>query len=171
MALNIITYPNQGLRQKSKKVEISEITQKEFQRFLHDFVKTMKAKDGIGLAAPQVGRHVRIIAVNTKNDPIVLINPRIIKKSWKKNEAEEGCLSLPGIFGMVKRKNIIKVVCHDKAGKKLEFKAKGLFARVILHETDHLDGILFIDKVKKITKGAELLKIPNPKSQNSNKSQ
>jgi peptide deformylase len=156
--LNIITYPNPQLRQKSKNLKTDQISQKEFQNFLRDFVKTMQVKDGIGLAAPQVGQSIRVIAVSTKNGSLILINPKIISKSWRRNLAEEGCLSFPNIFGLVKRRNKIKVFGYDKNGKQIKLKCEGLFARVIQHEIDHLDGILFIDKLKKITKGAELLK-------------
>jgi len=158
MILNIINYPNPELRQKAKNVETAKISQKEFQNFLRDFVKTMQVKDGIGLAAPQVGQSIRVIAVSTENDAMILINPKIIGKSWRKNLAEEGCLSFPNIYGLVKRHNKIKVFGYDKNGKKINLKCEGLFARVIQHEINHLDGILFIDKMKKITKGAELLK-------------
>jgi peptide deformylase len=158
MILNIITYPNNFLRQKSKNVDMAEIKQNEFQKFIQDLVKTMRMKDGIGLAAPQVSQSIRVIAVSTENGALILINPKIIGKSWRKNLAEEGCLSFPNIFGMVKRHNKIKVIGYDKNGKQIKLKCEGLFARVIQHEINHLDGILFIDKAKKITKVAELLK-------------
>ena len=156
--LNILKHPNPALRKKSKEVSASDNKNPEIQKFIKALTHTMVVRDGIGLAAPQVDKLTRIIAVNTKEGPLVLINPKILRKSWKKNEGEEGCLSLPGIFGLVRRNSKIKVCFYDKTGKKIILKADGLFARVIQHEYDHLEGVLFIDKTKKFTKGAELLK-------------
>lgn len=156
--LNILKHPNPALRQKSKEVSVSDIKKPEIQKFIKALTHTMVVKDGIGLSAPQVGKLMRIIAINKKEGSFVLINPKIVRKSWKKNEGEEGCLSLPGIFGLVKRNSKIKVCFYDKTGEKIILKTDGLFARVIQHEFDHLEGVLFIDKTKKITKGAELLK-------------
>jgi peptide deformylase len=115
-------------------------------------MKTMKEKDGVGLAAPQVGQNIRLIAVNTKDGVACMINPKITKKSWAKEWSEEGCLSVPGVYGQVKRHKKINCVYLDKNGAKIKIQAEGLMAVVIQHETDHLDGILFIDKAKKLKK-------------------
>jgi len=148
--LPILTKPSPILRQKSKEIKKDELKNKEFQIFCDDMIKTMKEKDGIGLASPQVGKSIRLIVVNEKDGPICMINPRVIKKSLLKEWDEEGCLSVPGVYGEVKRCK--KIICEytDRSGDKTKINAEGLLARVILHEIDHLDGILFIDKAKNI---------------------
>ena len=148
--LPIITTPSPILRQKSKELDMKKLKEEKFQIFCDDMVKTMKEKDGMGLAAPQVGENIRVIIVNKKGGPICMINPKVIKKSLRKEWDEEGCLSVPGVYGEVKRCK--KVTCEyiDKKENKTKLEGEGLLARVILHEIDHLDGILFIDKAKKI---------------------
>lgn len=148
--LKIITNPNPILRKKSKKLSAEEIKSKEMQKLCADMAKTMLAKDGVGLAAPQVGKNIRLCVINTKNGVQCLINPKITKKSWAKEWGEEGCLSFPGLFGEVRRHK--KIICEyvDKNKKIIKLEADGLLARVIQHETDHLDGVLFIDKAKNL---------------------
>lgn len=114
-------------------------------------IKTMKAKDGIGLSAPQIGYNIRLITINTQNGVLIMTNPKITRNSWKKEWFEEGCLSVPGIYGKVKRHKKLNCIYIDKKGQKKKISAKGLLAFVIQHETDHLDGILFIDKAKEIS--------------------
>lgn len=150
--LNIVTVPNKKLRECSTEINLPTISSKEFQRFIEDMKFTMVEKDGVGLAAPQVGKNIRMVIVNTKNGPTCVINPLIIKKSFLKEWGEEGCLSVPSIFGDVKRHKNIKCIYYDENGKKVEITASGLMARVFQHEIDHLDGILFIDKAKNIKK-------------------
>lgn len=149
--LTIITLPHPTLRKKAADVPLGEI--KNLQSFIRDMEKTMIARDGLGLAANQVNVLKRIIVINTKDGPLALINPRLTRKSFKKEVAEEGCLSIPGVFGLVKRHYSLRVSASTKKGKKIEIKAKGLFARVLQHEVDHINGVLFIDRTKKITKG------------------
>ena len=146
----ILTDHNPVLRKKSKKLSAEEIKSKEIKKFCADMVKTIAGKDGVGLAAPQVGKNIRLCVVNTKNGEIYLINPKIIKKSWAKEWGEEGCLSFPGLFGEVRRHK--KIICKflDREGKENIVQADGLLARVIQHETDHLDGILFVDKARNL---------------------
>ena len=115
----------------------------------------MLKEDGIGIAAPQVAKSIQMIVVNHKDGPLVLINPKVKSKSMRIEIAEEGCLSVPGIFGLVKRSKKAKVEALDKDGKNVEIKAEGILARVLLHEIDHLKGILFIDKVIKKTRDPE----------------
>jgi peptide deformylase len=112
----------------------------------------MIQEDGIGIAAPQVGESIRLVIINQKDKPLIMINPRIITKSIRTEIAEEGCLSVPGVFGMVKRAKKIKATALDASGKQYVLKAEGLLARVIQHEVDHLNGILFIDKMIKKTR-------------------
>ncbi len=150
--LNIIINPNPILRRKSKPFASAEIKSRHWQDFARNLAKTMVAKDGVGLAAPQVGKNKRLIAVNTKEGVMVMFNPRLKKKSWRQEWGSEGCLSVPGVFGQVKRSR--KIICEyqDQSGHKQILTANGLLARVIQHEIDHLDGILFIDKAKEIKK-------------------
>ena len=153
--LNIITNPHPTLRKRAMEIPPEEIP--KLANFIKNMKKTMLVKDGIGLAANQVDVVKRIIVVNTKNGPMALINPRLSGKSFKKVESEEGCLSVPGVYGIVKRH--YKVTCdgHTEDGQTVRIKAQGLLARVFQHEVDHLDGVLFTDRAKKVTKG----KIPD----------
>lgn len=148
--LKIITHPNPLLREKSAEVAKGKVNSFQIKEFCLDVAKTMLAKEGIGLAAPQVGKNIRVIAVNTKDGVVSMINPKITRKSLLKEWGEEGCLSVPGVFGQVKRHKKITCEYFDLSAKKIKLKAEGLLARVIQHETDHLDGVLFIDKAKNI---------------------
>ena len=116
-------------------------------------IATMLAKDGVGLAAPQVGVNERVVILNFqlggKNfKPIALVNPEIADASVETVTAEEGCLSLPGIFGKVKRWKTATVKFQDEDGNPRALELDGLNSRAIQHEIDHLDGILFIDKIE-----------------------
>lgn len=152
----IILYPSKILRQKS--ISIKEFHTKELDILVKNMSDTLLESKGAGLAAPQIGKNIQLIAINTKEGIVTLFNPIIIKKSWKKNIDEEGCLSVPGIFGLVKRSNAIIVKAQDIDGKKTTLNANGLISRVLQHEIDHLNGILFIDRVLKITQGEENIK-------------
>lgn len=145
----ILTAPDKRLRMRSKTISLEEIKSEKMQRLIFDLVETMVKKDGIGLAAPQIGELIRIVAVQNGENAIVLVNPKICGKSFGKVVMEEGCLSVPGVFGNVKRPKSIRVKAFSRKGKVLDFKADSIFARVIQHEVDHLDGILFIDKLQK----------------------
>ncbi len=146
---DIITNPNPILRKKSLLIEESEIRGKKMQEFCQDMIKAMIKKDGVGLAAPQVGVNSRLVVVTINGKPICMINPKITKKSWARAWNEEGCLSVPGIYGQVQRNKKINCIYTDPEGKNKKVIAKNLDARIIQHEIDHLDGILFIDKTKK----------------------
>jgi len=150
MLKEILIHPNKLLHQISEPVKTSSISSKKFQKLIVDMAETMIKKDGVGLAAPQIGENIRVIVVNTKDGVLALINPEIKKKSWRQETDEEGCLSVPGVYGYVKRPYQIEVSGYTKTGEKIDLKAKGLLARVCQHEIDHLDGILFIDKAKRI---------------------
>ncbi|MGM0500102.1 MAG: peptide deformylase [Bacillota bacterium] len=135
------------LRIKAKKIE--EVTKKT-NDLIDNMFETMYAEDGIGLAAPQIGISKRIAVVDIREDnKIVLINPEIIAEEGKAI-MEEGCLSIPGETGDVIRSQNIKVKSLDRKGNEIEFEAEGYEARAIQHEIDHLNGILFIDKVVKM---------------------
>ncbi len=129
------------LREETKPVPT--ITE-DLRRLVDDMFETMRAAQGIGLAAPQVGRLERVAVVDVDNDPIVLINPEIIGQSGSER-AEEGCLSIPDIYGDVDRSALVTIRATDLEGKTFEREAKELLARAFQHEIDHLHGKLFID--------------------------
>jgi peptide deformylase len=150
--LNIVLYPDPRLREKSEAVDESKITDKEFQNWLEDMAATMAAKDGAGLAAPQIGKNLRVVCLGHRGQPIFLINPIITKKSWGTATEDEGCLSVLNqggeiVFGKVARHKRVTCSFTDKEGKKRKIQADGMLARAIQHEIDHLDGILFIDRM------------------------
>ena len=142
------------LRQKAKPIEKID---DELLDFAADLTYTMYEKDGIGLAAPQVGKSIRMFVVDpfwggeeeNKKKPYVLINPKFISFE-DEDEAEEGCLSIPGIFEKVVRAKKVVLEAMNLKGQILKYEVSDLFARVIQHENDHLNGILFIDKIPKL---------------------
>lgn len=154
--LKIITQPNQILRKKSAVISLKKITGpptpagRELKSLIASMAKTMIKTDGVGLAAPQIGRNIRLAVINSKDGIFCLINPKITKKSWARELAQEGCLSIPGIFGKVKRHKKISLTYFGRDGKKTKLTAEGIMARVIQHEIDHLDGILFIDRAVEV---------------------
>lgn len=154
--LKIITLPNEILRKRSKEIDRELILSDKIKKLIAEMLVIMKTADGVGLAAPQVGESIRLCVINQtadeanlKND-LVLINPVWKKLSIKKDVMEEGCLSVPKTYGKVKRYVKIKVEALDERGETISFTASGLLARVIQHEVDHLDGVLFIDKAKDV---------------------
>jgi peptide deformylase len=148
------------LRAKALPIPRSEITSAPVQALIDDMFETMAEYAGIGLAAPQVHHSVRLFvaglrsgdaAVPMTNDQdmpfVVLINPEITPDGPETEEGWEGCLSIPDIRGKVPRAGRIRVRAFDRKGKRIEITAEGLPARVIQHETDHLDGVLFFDRM------------------------
>ncbi len=138
------------LRQKGQ--EVSELND-EILKFITDLTHTMYEEDGVGLAAPQTGRSLRIFVVDPywyreghKRNPLVLINPKFLEFSGESQE-EEGCLSLPGIYGKVTRAENVVIEALNEKFEPIKYEAEGIFARSLQHEYDHLDGILFIDKI------------------------
>lgn len=120
----------------------------ELELLCKEMFEAMHHDRGIGLAAPQVGVPKRIFITEVDGDrQRVFINPEIIMTSLEESEYEEGCLSFPGLYFMVKRPATVKVQARDERGKVFSLEAEGLLARVILHENDHLDGKLFIDRI------------------------
>jgi peptide deformylase len=146
--LKIITIPNPILRQKAKR--ITNALDPKIQKLIPQMTEIM-LKEGVGLAAPQVGESIRLIIIKYKDNSIAMINPRIIMKSILKEWGEEGCLSVPGKYGEVKRSKKLTVRYIDENGKNKVLTANGFLARIIQHETDHLDGVLFIDKARNVT--------------------
>ena len=131
------------LRKKSREVEnIND----RIKLLLEDMVETMYENNGVGLAAPQVGVLRRVIVVDVGDGPIKLINPEILEKKGESLDAE-GCLSVPNEFGNVLRPEYVKVEYLNEEGEKKLIEGEGLLARALCHEIDHLNGILFTDKV------------------------
>ena len=129
--------------------EVEEIDD-ELRRLASDMFDTMYASEGVGLAAPQVGVTKRLIVVDPREEdvtPRALVNPRIVEASDETERAEEGCLSMPGLREVVERQAGVVVEAEDLDGETIRLDADGLHARVLLHEIDHLDGILFLDRV------------------------
>ncbi len=146
MKLKLIYEGNPILRQTSKPVE--NIT-KSIKKLVADMFETMYADNGIGLAGPQIAKKKRVIIIDLqskKSIPIALINPEIIS-SRGETESEEGCLSCPGLTAVVKRAADVVAQGYDVNGNLIEIKAEGLLAIAIQHEIDHLNGILFIDRL------------------------
>jgi peptide deformylase len=134
------------LRKKSR--EVSEITPR-IKTLLDDMVETMRAANGCGLAAVQVGVLRRIVVIETDEGLFEFINPVITRKSGTQ-EGAEGCLSLPGKWGMTKRPQCVTVEALDRNGNKIEVTGFDLLAKAMCHEIDHLDGILYTDKVTRM---------------------
>ncbi len=153
--LNIITIPDPKLRQRSTPVPSTQITQTDFQDFIDELIGMMKTADGIGIAAVQVARLIRVFVVDTQDGPEVFINPKILWRSFGSEVGEEGCLSIPGVYGLVKRPKSLILIYTDRTGKSRRLRAKGLLARVICHENDHINGLLFTDKMIKQTAGQD----------------
>ena len=142
------------LRRKARAVEKHELRSAAMQQLIDDMIETMHEYSGIGLAAPQVHEGVRMFVAhldpNGRGDgePTAVINPEITVVGDRTIEGWEGCLSIPDIRGMVPRAFGIKVAALDREGRRIEFTAQDFPARVIQHETDHLDGILFFDRMR-----------------------
>ncbi|MEA4826114.1 MAG: peptide deformylase [Clostridium sp.] len=144
MALrNIRTEEDEILRKKSRKVD--EINDRIL-TLIEDMKETMYAADGVGLAAPQIGILKRIVVIDVGNGPITLINPEIMSVEGSQIDYE-GCLSIPGEQGKVERPFKVKVKALNEENKEIEIEGEELLARALCHEIDHLNGILFIDKV------------------------
>lgn len=166
--LEIIKFPDTFLKGKSK--EVAEVTE-ELKTLIEDMRVTMYEDKGIGLAAPQVGHHKRLIVMDVPDDEVegeeytykkgdnfhAFINPVIIEKSGE-IKFDEGCLSFPGFTAEVTRASEVTLKAMNKEGKEVEIKAEGLFAICIQHEIDHLDGMLFIDRLSRLKKASLIRK-------------
>ncbi|OGH88592.1 MAG: peptide deformylase [Candidatus Magasanikbacteria bacterium RIFOXYC2_FULL_42_28] len=155
MILPVLTEPNKILRRVGDKLTMADLTTPKMKKFITDLTETMYAKDGVGIASPQVGNSIQlcVIAKNftpDKKRDLVLVNPAWKKTTTKTAWDMEGCLSVPGIYGEVKRYTEIKVTALSETGAPLQFKANKFFCRIIQHEVDHLNGILFIDKARNL---------------------
>jgi peptide deformylase len=146
MAVRAIRFlPDPVLRQKAKKVAKID---KSVHELIEDMIETMRAAAGVGLAAPQVGVPLRIAVIEIPGDEvIVLINPEIIEKQGE-CLLQEGCLSVPGYQGEIKRSVQVKVKARDRQGRRVRLKGEQLLAQALEHEIDHLNGILYVDRVE-----------------------
>ena len=150
--LDILVYPAPELKKKSLPVE--ELSE-DLECLLDDMTETLRDADGVGLAAPQVGRNIRVLIVDVplpeseEREFYELINPEIVySKGFQMGE--EGCLSVPGFFANIRRKNHVRVSALDREGKPFTIDADGMLSRVLQHEIDHLDGILFFDRLRQL---------------------
>jgi peptide deformylase len=140
----VVKIPAEVLRQVAP--DVGKITKKTL-LLIDDMMRIMRKANGVGLAAPQVGILQRVIVIHPESmKPTALINPRIVLAEGEQ-VGQEGCLSIPGLYGDVKRAAYVEVEALDRRGRELTYELEGMPARIAQHEIDHLDGILFIDKV------------------------
>lgn len=143
--LSIRLVPDPLLRQKAKRVRNMDGS---IERLIDDMLETMPAVSGAGLAAPQVGVSLRVAVIGMPDEePIVLINPEVVKRSGERLVVE-GCLSIPGYRGEIKRSASITVKGHNREWKEIRLKATELLAQALEHEIDHLNGVLYIDHLE-----------------------
>ena len=150
--LEVIKNPAKILNEKTKEVEVID---ESIIQLLDDLYDTMVEHDGVGIAAPQVNVDLRVAIVELGEDILEMINPIVIET---RGEAEdvEGCLSFPDLFGLVKRPTYVKIEASDREGRIYELEAEDFEARCILHEIDHLDGVLFDSKITRVLTPEEL---------------
>jgi len=147
----IIKMDNPVLHQKAKKVKKIDDS---IQKLIDNMIETMHDIEGIGLAAPQVGVPLQVVVIQLpdEEDVITLINPEVVKISEETEMMMEGCLSLPGYNADVKRSTSITVKARDRQCKPIRIKGEGLLAQVLQHETDHINGIVFVDHLESMDK-------------------
>ncbi|MFA7209191.1 MAG: peptide deformylase [Parcubacteria group bacterium] len=159
--LEIVKYPDPILLKKAALIDVTKkplAGQAAIQNLITDMLETMEINSGVGLAAPQVGKSVRLCVIRVDDETYILINPRITFKSYLKEVWEEGCLSFPGKFIPVKRHKKVRVKALDENGEEITIKAEGLLSRALQHEIDHLDGKLYIEKEAKLRKKSKIAK-------------
>jgi peptide deformylase len=140
----IVKIPANVLRQKAEPV--TKVGKRQ-SLLIDDMIRMMKLANGVGLAAPQVGVSTRILVMAPEGiRPMAMINPVVLKAEGEQ-VGQEGCLSIPGLYGDVMRPDYVEIEAFDRKGRCFTYELEGIHARVALHEIDHLDGILFIDKV------------------------
>lgn len=156
MIRDVLHNPNPELRIVSQPVAPERILSTESQKLIKDLLETMVKENGVGIAAPQIGVHERVIIAETDEGPRAFFNPEITERSFKMVEGEEGCLSVPGTWGFVKRHRSVSVTALNEKGETVTVKAEGLLSIIFQHEIDHLDGVLFIDRAEEISKAPNL---------------
>lgn len=148
--LRIYTSEEPEIRTVSREVDLASLDTPEMKEFIEDLKEAMIRYNGIGIAAPQVGHNIRMFAVlkdyTDTPDHLVLVNPRLVSESKKTRVLDQGCLSVNGLTGPVERPSKIRMKAFLPDGSPVDIKAKGMFAQILQHELDHLDGVLFIDK-------------------------
>jgi len=154
--MEIVTIENKKaakiLRKKTSNFDFSEYSKSDLRKLLQVMKQTMREADGIGLSANQVGLDLNFFVAEVNGKFYSIFNPKIEKRSSETEETKEGCLSVPATYGIVRRSEKVTLSGFDINGKKIKIKAWGLLARVFQHETDHLNGGLFIDKAKNAQK-------------------
>ena len=144
--MKIRTLPDPVLRRKAKRVATIDGS---IQKLIDDMIDTLRAVHGAGLAAPQIGVSLRIAVIEIPGkEVIILINPEIIKRQGER-VVEEGCLSVPGYYGEIKRSKVVKVKAQDRSGKEFRLRREGLLAHALEHEIDHLNGVLYVDHIER----------------------
>jgi peptide deformylase len=155
--LQIVTLPDEVLRKKTRPVTKFD---DDLQTLIDDMIETMRVANGVGLAAPQIGQSLQLAVIETlpkadengedipdSRELFVIVNPRIVWESRDVIDGIEGCLSIPGYVGEVERAYAVRVRAQDHRGKPLKLRLKGWTARIFQHEIDHLNGVLYIDKL------------------------
>jgi len=165
--LKVARLGNPVVRQTAREVDPREISSADFQRLLDDMVETMREYDGVGLAAPQVHVPKRVAVLEVTDHPryphieriplTFLINPVVVPVGEETEEDWEGCLSIPELRGKVPRFKAVRVSALGRQGEKLEFVARNFHARVIQHEVDHLNGMVYLDRMKDLRSLSYLL--------------
>lgn len=159
--LKVAQLGNPILRDQSSEVSLEQIEGRVFQQLVDDMVSTMREYDGVGIAAPQVHVGLRVLAMEVQANlrypseaqyPLtVLVNPVLIKRGTEMVDGWEGCLSIPGLRGLVPRHYTVNVKALDRTGKDIELHLEGFPARIVQHEIDHLDGKVFLDRMQDLT--------------------
>jgi len=154
LLMEITKIPDKILAKKLEKVTADDIKKGLYKDLILDMKRAMVDNNGVGLAANQVGKDISIFVIDKKlaednNVPDVFINPEITEYSKDSDETEEGCLSIPDYWAPIKRVKKIKIKAIDENGEKIKFKARGFLARVLQHETDHLNGLTIKDRSSK----------------------
>ena len=146
--MEILTLGDELLRQKAAPVVNIKANPQRWSKIAQEMIDSLQTEKGVGLAGPQTGLMERIFVTNVDGDgPRVFINPSIIETSQETAKYEEGCLSIPGIWADVIRPKTVKVQAWNEKGRAFTIETGGILARVILHEFDHLEGVLFIDRL------------------------
>ncbi len=157
--LPILQYPDARL--KTKAATVTEFND-ELRQLAADMAETMYKAPGVGLAATQVNRHVRMIVIDIseeKNDLKILVNPQLVSSSEEEKPWEEGCLSLPGVYEKVKRPAFVTIKAQDLDGNTFELECDGLLAVCVQHEMDHLEGLVFVDHLSLLKKNRAVTKL------------
>ncbi len=162
MILPIYLFGSEVLRKKAEEVDFNNVEKEELKQFILDMQETMKKADGVGLAAPQVGKSIRVLIVDgsdiaetydyLKGFKRVMINPVVLEESAEKVEYSEGCLSVPGIHCDIVRPKRIKISYYDENLVKKEEELDKFACRMVQHELDHLEGVIFVDKAAPVRK-------------------